>query len=612
MQTPLATSLTQPAQVAGDSLGNAYVADPGQHQVLLFPAGTTAPIAGTPVLPGLTAPTGVAVDGSGDIYIADSGKVIEIPAVNGSPNPSGQTTLMTGLGSNVQLAVDGANNVYAADPSNARVVRIYNPQTAVMEGKGTIGSGFTKPSAVAVDNTGDVFVADGANLIEVTVWGGQTNITNSLAPPVTGLAVDPSGSIYVAQAGGVIRIPMTSSGLNPTNAAAIDNTNVTAPTGLGLDSIGNLYVTANSYNVTTINTSGTPLGPMTNTVSTPNVLLLANAALNFGVVDTGTTTDPLDISVFNIGNAPLMFSSTTPPSFSGTNATDYAVQQDGQNPCDVSGATPIAAGTSCTLGVTVTAANNALSQASMSFATTAVNAPTSSATLEAYAENNLCRTGTTIALTPSTGVSYPGSTSVAATVAALDPTCSPGNIPTGGKISLTFSPQAKGVAQVVLNSTVSAGKASFSASGLNGGIYNVYASYKGDPIYGGSSSSKTFTFTVAQAASSATLSTPSGISPINGVYYVQQGASIIMTATVTSKQGSPTGSVAFMSGTKALGTSPLNASGIATFNTSGLRPAPLPRISVRSTTSPRSTAEISTLPRSHQRLRPSRSFPRAC
>lgn len=570
MQTPLATSLTQPAQVAGDSLGNAYVADPGQHQVLLFQAGATPPSAGIPVLNGLTAPTGVAVDGSGDIYIADSGKVIEIPAVNGSPNPSGQTTLTTGLGSNVQLAVDGANNVYAADPDKARVVRIYNPQTAVIEGQATIGSGFTKPSAVAVDNTGDVFVADGANLIEVTVWGGQTTITNSLASPVTGLAVDPSGSVYVSQSGGVIRIPMTSTGLNAANAAAIDNTNVTAPTGLGLDSLGNLYVTANSYSVTTINTSGTPLGPVTNTVSTPNVLMLANAALNFGIVDTGTTTDPIDISVFNIGNAPLMFSATTAPSFSGTNASDYAIQQDGQNPCDVSGATAIAVGTSCTLGVTVTAANNGLSQASMTFATTAINAPTSSATLAAYAENNLCRTSTTITLTPSTGVSYPGSTSVAATIAALDPTCSPGNTPTGGKISLTFSPQAKGVAQVVLNSTVSAGKASFSASGLNGGTYNVYASYKGDPIYGGSSSSKTFAFTVAQAASSAALSTPSGVSPINGVYYVQQGASTIMTATVTSKQGTPTGSVTFMSGTKALGTSPLNASGTATFNTSTL------------------------------------------
>ena len=448
----------------------------------------------------------------------------------------------------MQLAVDGANNVYAADTSNARVVRIYNPQAAVMEGKGTVGSGFTKPTAVAVDNSGNLFVADGSNLVEVTTWGGQTSITSSLVPPVTGLAVDPSGSVYVAQSGGILRIPMTSSGLNANNAASIDNTSVTAPTGLGLDALGNLYVTANSYSVTTINTSGTPLGPVTNTVNTPNVLMLANAALNFGIVDTATTTDPIDISVFNIGNAPLMFSATTPPSFSGTNASDYAIEQDGQNPCDVSGATSIDAGTACTLGVTVTAANNGLSQASMSFATTAINAPTSSATLEAYSENNLCRTSTAITLNPSTGVVYPGSTSVAATVAALDPTCSPGNTPTGGKISLTLAPQTKGAAQIVLNSTVSSGKASFNATALNGGTYNVYASYKGDPIFGGSSSSKTYTFTVAQAASTAALSTPTGVSPINGVYYVLKGSSTTMTATVTSKQGTPTGSVTFMNG----------------------------------------------------------------
>ena len=573
-QTALSTGLTSPAQVAGDSLGNAYVADPGQKTVLLFPAGSSSPSGGSPVGTGLTAPTGVAVDGSADIYIADSGKIIEIPAVGGVPNPAGQATVATGLGSNVQLAVDGANNVYAADPSNARVVRIFNPQTAVMESTGTVGTGFTKPSAVAVDNSGNVFVADGSNLVEVTTWGGQTTITSGLLSPVTGLAVDPSGSVYVAQSGGIIRIPMTSSGLNANNAASVDNTSVTSPTGLGLDGLGNLYVTANSYSVTTMNTTGTPLGPVTSTVSTPNVLLLANAALNFGIVDTATTTDPIDISVFNIGNAPLNFSATTPPSFSGTNAADYAIEQDGQNPCDTSGATAIVAGTNCTLGVTVTAANTGLSQASMSFATTAINAPTSSATLEAYSENNLCRTSTSITLTPSSGVSYPGSTSVAATVAALDPTCSPGNVPTGGKISLTLAPQTKGAAQIVLNSTVSGGKASFSVSGLNGGTYNVYASYKGDPIYGGSSSSKTYTFTVATAASTATLSTPAGVSPINGVYYVKQGSSTVMTATVTSKQGSPTGTVSFMNGSTVLGTSPLNASGTATFNTSNLAAGP--------------------------------------
>lgn len=574
LQTPLATSLVQPAQVAGDSLGNAYVADPGQHAVLLFPAGSTTAFGGAPIGTGLVAPTGVAVDGSGDIYIADSGKVIEIPA--NVPNPV-QTTLATGLGSNVQLAVDGGNNIYAADPNNARVVRIFNPQASMMlEGTNTVGTGFAKPTAVAVDDAGDVFVADGSNLVEVNAWGGQTAITSSLASPVTGLAVDPSGSVYVAQSGGVIRIPMGSSGLNANNAAGIDNTGVTAPTGLGLDGVGNVYVTANSYNVTTMNTSGTPLGPVTNAVNTPNVLMLANASVNFGVVDTATTTDPSDISVYNIGNAPLMFSTTTPPAFSGTNASDYAVQQDGQNPCDTTGATAIVSGTACTLGVAVTAANTGLSQGTLTIATNAINTPTQTAALAAYSENNLCRTSTTITLNPSTGVIYPGSTSVAATVAALDPTCAPGKTPTGGKISLTLAPQTKGAAQIVLNSTVNSGAASFSATGLNGGTYNVYASYKGDPVYGGSSSSKTYTFTVAQAASTTTLSTPGGVSPINGVYFVKQGSTTTMTATVkvTSKTGAPTGTVTFMNGSQTLGTSPLNASGTATFDTSGLAAGP--------------------------------------
>ncbi len=80
---------------------------------------------------------------------------------------------------------------------------------------------------------------------------------------------------------------------------------VTAPSGIGIDALGNLYVTAASYNVTTINTTGTPLGPVTTTVTTPNVLMLANASVNFGIVDTSTTSDPVDINVFNIGNAPL-------------------------------------------------------------------------------------------------------------------------------------------------------------------------------------------------------------------------------------------------------------------------------------------------------------------
>lgn len=570
-QTPLATGLVTPQQVAGDSLGNSYVADSGRGKVLMFAAGATTASAGTSIGTGLTAPTGVAVDGFGDVYIGDSGKVIEVPAVNGTLNPAGQTVLLSGLGANLNLAADDAGNVYVADPANARVVRIYNSQMSmVIEGTSTIGTGFTKPSAVAVDDSGNVYVADGANLDEITFWGLQTTITSNLSVPVTGLAVDPSGSVYVAQSGGILRIPLESTGLSSNDAAEIDSGGITAPTGIGIDSLGNLYATAESYAVTTY-TSSAP--PTTTTVTTPSLLSLSGAFVSFGTVSTQTQSNPVDVDVYNIGNEPLAL--TGNPTFSGTNAADYSIETDGQNPCDTTGATPIASATACSLGVTVTAANNYLSQGSMAVLTNAVNAPTTNAVLEAYALNNLCLTTTTITLTPSTGLIYPASTTVSATVTPVDPTCSAGNEPTGGKIVLTVDPQAKGSSETTQTQTLNNELASFGVTGLNGGTYIIYASYKGDPIFGGSSSSRTFTFVVAQATPTVTLSEPTGVTPVNGVYYVLQGSTTTLQASVTSAVGTPSGSVQFLNnGSKPADPTQnpvtLSGSGNATFNTSNL------------------------------------------
>jgi sugar lactone lactonase YvrE len=578
-QTPLATGLVSPQQVAGDSLGNSYVADSGLGKVLMFAAGATTASAGTPIGTGLTAPTGVAVDGFGDVYIGDSGKVIEVPAVNGTLNPAGQTVLLSGLGANLNLAVDGAGNVYAADPANARTVRIYNPQMSMaieptVSGSAsipnTIGTGFTKPSAVAVDDSGNVYVADGSNLDEITFWGNQTTITGNLSPPVTGLAVDPSGSVYVAQSGGILRLPLESSGPNFNDAAQIDSGGVTSPSGIGMDSLGNLYVTAASYAVPTYTSSA---APTTTTVSTPNLLSLSGAFVGFGTVSTQTQSNPVDVDVYNIGNEPLAL--TGSPTFSGTNAADYSIETDGPIPCDTTGATTIPSATTCSLGVTVTAANNYLSQANMSVPTTAVNAPSTSAVLEAYALNNLCLTATTITLTPATGLTYPASATISASVTPIDPTCSTGNEPTGGNIVLTLDPQAKGSSETTQTVVLTNGAASFSLTGLNGGTYILFASYKGDPIFGGSSSTRTFTFAVSQATPIVALSEPSGISPIYGTYYVLQGAAATLQASVTSTAGSTSGSVQFLNN----GSAPadptqnpvtLGANGIAVFNTSNL------------------------------------------
>jgi hypothetical protein len=572
MQTPLATALVSPRQVAGDSIGNSYVADASGKVLMFGPSAPGAtPTAGTSIGTGLTAPTGVAVDGSGDLYIADSGKVIEIPAVNGTLNAAGQTVLQAGLGTNLSLAVDDADNVYVADPDNARVVKIYNSQMAMyVPGLATVGSGFTKPSSVAVDDAGNVYVADGTNLVEINVWGGQTTITNGLSAPVTGLAVDPSGSVYVAQNGGLLRIPMESTGLSFNDAAAIAN-EITAPTGLGIDSLGNFYVTADSYDVSTVGSGGAG----TSTVNTPNVLLLNGALVNFGLVSQQTQSDPVDVNVYNIGNAPLAF--TADPTFGGANAADYSISQDGLNPCDTSGATPVAGGTACQLGVAATTVGLGLSQGTMTVATNAVNAPTTGANLEAYSSNLLCRTLTTITLNPSTGVIYPGSTTVSSTTVP-DPAnpCSQGGAPQGGNIVLTLAPQAKGASQTQQSQVLSVnGQASFNLTGLKGGKYLLYVGYRGDAVYGGSSSDRAYTFVVGQATPAVTLGEPTGITPINGVYYVNLGSTTTIPTSVSSTLGSPTGSVQFLNN----GSAPadptqnpvaLDASGNATLNTANL------------------------------------------
>lgn len=567
-QTPLATALKTPAQVTGDSLGNSYVADPGAGEVLMFPAGSTTATAGTSIGTDLVAPTGVAVDQLGDVFIGDSGKVYEVPAVNGKLNAAGQTVLQTGLGADLNLAVDGFGDVYVADPNNARVVKLFNPQMSlVLPGTTTVGSGFVKPSAVAVDDTGDLFVVDGTSLYEINFFGGQTLITAGLTGPVTGLTVDPSGAVYVAESGGIIRIPLVSGALSFNDATQIDSTTAG---GLGIDGLGDLYISAQSYNVQSIGTTG----PVTTTVNTPTVLELANAFVNLGIVSTLTQSNPVDIDVYNIGNAPLSFSTTNAVTFGGTNGADYSVQQDGQTPCDTTGTTSIASGTACTLGISVDASANGASSATVAIPTNAVNVPTPTGTLIAFANDNLCQTTTTITVTPSSGITYPGSATVVATTAPVSSTCSPGNTPNGGNIVLTLQPQAKGAAEVNETLVLDNGTQTFSLTNLLGGTYKLYADYHGDTIFGGSYSSKSFILTVAQAIPTVTLSEPNGIAAVDGTYYVKQGATATLSATVTSTVGTPTGAVEFLNGTTIADpgqpSTTLSGSGDASFSTANL------------------------------------------
>jgi hypothetical protein len=551
-QSTIGSGLIAPQQVAADALGNSYIADSTLGQVLKFPAGATTSTTGVPVGTGLSAPTGVAVDGSGNVYIADSGKVIEVPFVNGALSASGQTTLKTGLGSDLKLAVNGSGDVFVTDPDHARVVEVQNPlTTSVVNATETVGSGFTRPSAIATDSSGNIFVADGNTLFEVTaVFGGAPSaITNSLAGPVTGLAVDPSGSVDVAQSGGIIHIPNNSGTLSANSAVALDSGVVTAPNGLAIDGFGNLFVS-----------------DLTGGHANLQFLSL-NASVDFGQVGVLSPSNPVDVDVFNIGNAPLTI--MPDPTFSGTDAADFSLTAATLNACDTTGATPVASGSSCIIDVLLTAGDVGTRTGTMTVTSNAVNAPSVTASLTGVGENNLARSVVALSLTPATGVSYPGSTLVTVNVSALVGSA----VPTG-QVILTLTNQNAKLHQSTTypTGTLNAGSVTFNLTGILGGTYTVKTVYHGDTNFGGGLA--TTTLTVAQAVPGVSLTEPSNITPILGVYYVPLGSNTTLSTSVTSKAGTPTGTVSFVNGTAVADSTQnpvvLDANGNATFTTENL------------------------------------------
>jgi len=211
--------------VAVDSVGNVYVADPGNNRVLEYnkPFSTCGsfPCVGpgasvvfgqgasgtsfTTNLNGVTAttlsdPQGVGVDGNGNVYIADTqnNRVLEYdtPLANPSaPNVTAARVYGQGLGgsnffsngngvSDTQMsgptavAFDSNNDLFVADTSNSRVGEFDNPMTTFaltrvfgqetannfFSGIGfTDAGGLSEPGGLAFDSAGDLYVADTNN-----------------------------------------------------------------------------------------------------------------------------------------------------------------------------------------------------------------------------------------------------------------------------------------------------------------------------------------------------------------------------------------------------------------------------------------------------------------
>lgn len=256
----LQAQLNAPQGMALDKGGNLYICDSKNNRVrVVNSSGLITTFAGTGgTSPGgantfndgglainglLRLPSGVAVDSNGNVYIADTGdnlirKVTTdgiIHSVVGDSYPGflGDTFAATGaeLHTPEDVTVDASANIYIADSANA-AIRLVTASTGIIT---TIAGNQT------VGDTGDTGPATSAALI---------------APYA--VVVDSSGNVYFAQNGdSKIRKVDTKANINTIvgtgtagfsgDGSAATKATLNFPTGLAVDSSGNLYI-ADSLN----------------------------------------------------------------------------------------------------------------------------------------------------------------------------------------------------------------------------------------------------------------------------------------------------------------------------------------------------------------------------
>src|ERR1035437_9125744 len=295
----LSAPLGTPLGVAVDAQGNVYAADNTNNIVVrISPNGLLTVVAGNgtggfsgdggpATSASLNWPLAVAVDSAGNLYIAElnnhrvrkvSGGTITTVAGNGNPGFSGDGGPATSasLKFPAGVAVDSAGNLYIAEPNNYRVRKVSGGTITTVAGYGNQGfsgdggpatsASLNSPIGVAVDSAGTLYIADTFRIRKVsggtitTVAGnGAYRFSGDGGPATSALlnipeavAVDSAGNLYIADLANY-RVRKVTRGTSATVAGngspgfsgdggPATLASLSQPTGVAVDSAGNLYI----------------------------------------------------------------------------------------------------------------------------------------------------------------------------------------------------------------------------------------------------------------------------------------------------------------------------------------------------------------------------------
>lgn len=325
-----AATIHGPTSVAFDAKGNMYIADQFNNAIRQVAGGIIATLAESAagysgdgalaISATLNYPDTIAVDSKGNYYFSDvnNGAIRMVTTAGIISTFAGSQTLGIGFAGDGALAIDAelnkpagiafdsAGNLYIADSGNFRIrkVTLATLDISTIAGSGTQGfsnEGGAALSAhldgtrqIAVASNGDIYLADSNNNqirkvsggIISTVAGSPTALfgytgdgglaTNALLDHPTGVAVDSAGDVYICDNfNNVIRMvtpdgiihtiagtgslspPLYSGDGGPALSAQFDE-----PTSITIDASGKLYISDTANNVIRMLTpSAAPGGP---------------------------------------------------------------------------------------------------------------------------------------------------------------------------------------------------------------------------------------------------------------------------------------------------------------------------------------------------------------
>lgn len=246
---PTETQLSAPRGICLDRSGNLYVADTGNHRVLLVPAqGLVTTVAGNGAqgmagdggpapLAELNQPAACALDSAGDLYIADTYNhrirkidttgTITTVAGNGSAGESGDEgpAQATSLNTPRGVAVDDNGNIYISDSGN-NCIRQVTPDGIVHLIGGAGAAGFSgdggpalsawlnSPGSILLDGSGDLYFADtGNNRVRELIPAGV--ITPPAIVPPTPITVVNTASLSSGAVSPGEAVTIFGSGIGP-------------------------------------------------------------------------------------------------------------------------------------------------------------------------------------------------------------------------------------------------------------------------------------------------------------------------------------------------------------------------------------------------------------